>query len=162
MQRRLERREHDLDLPRRVGLTEFPVLPLQSLERGGGLRKMAAFGFGHALRLDEARPELHGRVAVLFLGAGGDHLAFPELEHGDGHVLEPATLWQDYTEASFRDRALRVEVDVRLARGEFTLEQAADYLQRTVPMDRATALEEAASFAAALRECRELGLIMDI
>ncbi len=47
-----------------------------------------------------------------------------------------------------RLRALRVEVDVRLARGEFTLEQAADYLQRTVPMDRATALEEAASFAA--------------
>lgn len=46
-----------------------------------------------------------------------------------------------------RLRALRVEVDVRLALGEFTLQQAADYLERTVPMDRATALEEAAMFA---------------
>jgi Bacterial protein of unknown function (DUF885) len=47
-----------------------------------------------------------------------------------------------------RLRALRVEVDVRLALGLYTLEQAADYLEHTVPMDRATALEEAASFAA--------------
>ena len=47
-----------------------------------------------------------------------------------------------------RLRALRVEVDVRLATGEFTIAQAADYLEKTVPMDRETALEEAASFAA--------------
>jgi uncharacterized protein (DUF885 family) len=47
-----------------------------------------------------------------------------------------------------RLRALRVEVDVRLATGEFTIDQAADYLEKTVPMDRETALEEAASFAA--------------
>lgn len=47
-----------------------------------------------------------------------------------------------------RLRALRVEVDVRLATGEFTIEQGADYLARTVPMDRATALEESAMFAA--------------
>jgi hypothetical protein len=46
-----------------------------------------------------------------------------------------------------RLRALRVEVDVKLALGEFTLDQAADYLQRTVPMDAATAHDEAASFA---------------
>ena len=46
-----------------------------------------------------------------------------------------------------RLRALRVEVDVKLALGEFTLQQAADYLERTVPMDKATALEEAAMFA---------------
>ena len=46
-----------------------------------------------------------------------------------------------------RLRALRVEVDVRLALGEFTLEQATDYLARTVPMDNATAHEEAARFA---------------
>jgi len=37
---------------------------------------------------------------------------------------------------------------VKLALGEFTLTQAADYLARTVPMDPATAMEEAASFAA--------------
>jgi hypothetical protein len=47
-----------------------------------------------------------------------------------------------------RLRALRVEVDVKLALGAFTLEQAADYLERTVPMDRSTALAEAATFAA--------------
>ncbi len=48
-----------------------------------------------------------------------------------------------------RLRALRVEVDVKLALGEFTIAQAADYLARTVPMDRKTAEGEAASFATA-------------
>jgi hypothetical protein len=48
-----------------------------------------------------------------------------------------------------RLRALRVEVDVKLALGEFTIAQAADYLARTVPMDRTTAESEAASFATA-------------
>jgi uncharacterized protein DUF885 len=48
-----------------------------------------------------------------------------------------------------RLRALRVEADVRLALGEFTIEQAADYLARTVPMDRQTANDEAAAFATA-------------
>lgn len=46
-----------------------------------------------------------------------------------------------------RLRALRVEVDVKLALGEFTLQQAADYLERSVPLDKTTALEEAAMFA---------------
>ncbi len=46
-----------------------------------------------------------------------------------------------------RLRALRVEVDVKLALGEFTLEQAANYLSKTVPMDRGTALGEAAMFS---------------
>lgn len=46
-----------------------------------------------------------------------------------------------------RLRALRVEVDIRLAIGDFTIEQAADYLAETVPMDYETALEEAAFFA---------------
>jgi uncharacterized protein (DUF885 family) len=46
-----------------------------------------------------------------------------------------------------RLRALRVEVDVKLALGEFTLEQAANYLATTVPMDRGTALGEAAMFS---------------
>jgi hypothetical protein len=46
-----------------------------------------------------------------------------------------------------RLRALRVEVDIRLAIGDFTIEQAADYLARAVPMDRETALEEAVFFA---------------
>jgi len=46
-----------------------------------------------------------------------------------------------------RLRALRVEVDVRLALGEFTLEQAAKYLQEKVPMDEQTARQEAIAFA---------------
>lgn len=46
-----------------------------------------------------------------------------------------------------RLRALRVEADVKLALGSFTLAQAADYLQKTVPMDPATAAAEAAQFA---------------
>jgi uncharacterized protein (DUF885 family) len=46
-----------------------------------------------------------------------------------------------------RLRALRVEVDVRLALGEFTLEQAAKYLQERVPMDEQTARQEAIAFS---------------
>jgi uncharacterized protein (DUF885 family) len=46
-----------------------------------------------------------------------------------------------------RLRALRVEVDVRLALGEFTLEQAAKYLQEKVPMDEQTARQEAIAFS---------------
>jgi len=47
-----------------------------------------------------------------------------------------------------RLRALRVEVDVKLSLGQFTLDQATDYLVATVPMDRGTARLEAAAFAA--------------
>lgn len=46
-----------------------------------------------------------------------------------------------------RLRALRVEVDIRLATGDFSIEQAAEYLARAVPMDYPTALEEAVFFA---------------
>src|SRR5258708_6160064 len=46
-----------------------------------------------------------------------------------------------------RLRALRVEVDVKLALGSFTIPQAADYLSQHVPMDKKTAEGEAALFA---------------
>jgi uncharacterized protein (DUF885 family) len=46
-----------------------------------------------------------------------------------------------------RLRALRVEVDAKLALGEFTLEQAAKYLQEKVPMDGQTARQEAIAFS---------------
>jgi uncharacterized protein (DUF885 family) len=46
-----------------------------------------------------------------------------------------------------RLRALRVEVDVKLALGLFTIGEAADYLAHYVPMDQRTAEEEAAGFA---------------
>ncbi len=48
-----------------------------------------------------------------------------------------------------RLRALRVEVDVKLALGEMTITQAADYLARGVPMDRKTAETDAADYVAA-------------
>jgi uncharacterized protein (DUF885 family) len=48
-----------------------------------------------------------------------------------------------------RLRALRVEVDVKLALGQFTLEQAAKYLQEKVPMDEGTARQEAIAFSTA-------------
>jgi uncharacterized protein (DUF885 family) len=46
-----------------------------------------------------------------------------------------------------RLRALRVEVDVKLALGKFTLDQAAKYLQEKVPMDSDTARQEAIAFS---------------
>ncbi len=46
-----------------------------------------------------------------------------------------------------RLRALRVEVDVKLALGEFTLDEAAEYLATHVPMDAKTAHGEASFFA---------------
>jgi uncharacterized protein (DUF885 family) len=48
---------------------------------------------------------------------------------------------------AMRLRALRVEVDLALAVGDLTIEQAADRLARTVPVDRQTAWEEAVFFA---------------
>jgi uncharacterized protein (DUF885 family) len=46
-----------------------------------------------------------------------------------------------------RLRALRVEVDVKLASGEFSIDQAAAYLHAAVPMDLGTARSEASFFA---------------
>jgi uncharacterized protein (DUF885 family) len=46
-----------------------------------------------------------------------------------------------------RLRALRVEVDVKLALGIFTMDQAAAYLAQNVPMDKKTARAEAAVFS---------------
>jgi uncharacterized protein (DUF885 family) len=46
-----------------------------------------------------------------------------------------------------RLRALRVEVDVKLALGELTGDQAASYLEQRVPMPGSTARSEAAAFA---------------
>ena len=46
-----------------------------------------------------------------------------------------------------RLRALRVEVDVKLALGQFKLDEAAKYLHDKVPMDDQTARQEAIAFA---------------
>jgi uncharacterized protein (DUF885 family) len=47
-----------------------------------------------------------------------------------------------------RLRALRVEVDVRLALGELTIDAASNYFANSVPMDIETASAETAFFAA--------------
>ncbi|MEV4049854.1 DUF885 family protein [Amycolatopsis sp. NPDC049688] len=67
-------------------------------------------------------------------------------------MLQSGLLDDEPTSALFvanamRLRALRVEVDIGLAVGDLTLAQAADQLAERVPMDRATALAEAAFFA---------------
>ena len=54
---------------------------------------------------------------------------------------------KEIIDSFMRLRALRVEVVVRLALGEFSLDQAAQYLTTTVPMDPGTAHAEAAMFA---------------
>src|SRR5437773_1314849 len=46
-----------------------------------------------------------------------------------------------------RLRALRVEVDVKLGFGQFSLEEAAKYLEQNVPMDAPTARQEAIAFS---------------
>ena len=46
-----------------------------------------------------------------------------------------------------RLRALRVEVDVKLATGLFTIDQGAERLEKIVPVDRGTARQEAVFFA---------------
>jgi hypothetical protein len=71
----------------------------------------------------------------------------------DEEMLLVAGLFEDSPHAAealysmMRLRALRVEVDVKLALGEFTTAQAEQYLVDTVPMDRKTARGEAALFS---------------
>ncbi|MEV6694951.1 DUF885 family protein [Micromonospora sp. NPDC051196] len=55
---------------------------------------------------------------------------------------------QEYVLNMMRLRALRVDVDVRLALGELSVDEAARLLEQRTPMDRATARQEAAFFAA--------------
>jgi hypothetical protein len=62
-------------------------------------------------------------------------------------LFEDAPRMKESIYSMMRLRALRTEVDIRLALGTFTLEQAADYLSSTVPMDVPTARDEAAMFA---------------
>lgn len=64
-------------------------------------------------------------------------------------LLDDSPRTREIIYSFMRLRALRVEVDVKLALGQFPLDQAAAYLSRTVPMDIETAKREAASFATA-------------
>lgn len=68
-------------------------------------------------------------------------------------MLLQAGLWDDSPHSReviynfMRLRALRVEVAVRLATGEWTIDQGTRFLQTKVPMDEATAHEDAAFYA---------------
>ena len=65
----------------------------------------------------------------------------------EGGLFDDSPRSREIIDNFMRLRALRVEVDVKLALGEFTLDQAAAYLARMVPMDSATSKSEAALFA---------------
>lgn len=67
------------------------------------------------------------------------------LQHG---LFDDAPHSREIIYRFMRLRALRVEVDLKLATGEFSIQDAGRYLAATVPMDVKTAEEEAASFAA--------------
>jgi uncharacterized protein (DUF885 family) len=54
---------------------------------------------------------------------------------------------REVMQSFLRLRAVRVEVDVKLAIGLFTIEQAAEYLQKVAALDPATAWQEAVFFA---------------
>jgi len=54
---------------------------------------------------------------------------------------------REVMQSFLRLRAVRVEVDVKLAIGLFTIEQAAEYLQEVAALDPATAWQEAVFFA---------------
>jgi hypothetical protein len=82
-----------------------------------------------------------------------DSLANEGLAFYDEEMLLDSGLWSDAPHSRvvlarfLRLRALRVEVDVRLATGEITIAEAARLLEERVPMDADTAHEEAAFFA---------------
>ncbi len=67
------------------------------------------------------------------------------LQHG---LFEDKPRSREIIYRFMRLRALRVDVDVKLARGDYSIDDAGRYLQGTVPMDEATARQEAADFAA--------------
>jgi len=64
-----------------------------------------------------------------------------------GGLFEDSPRTREIIYNFMRFRALRVEVEVKLSTGEFTIEQAADYFMKTVPLDRATAMEDATFYA---------------
>jgi hypothetical protein len=62
-------------------------------------------------------------------------------------VFDESPLGAEFIANAMRLRALRVDVDIALALGELTLDEAAERLRRLVPMDEETAWEEAVFFS---------------
>jgi uncharacterized protein (DUF885 family) len=66
----------------------------------------------------------------------------------DSGLFDDAPRTREVMYNFMRLRALRVDVDVRLALGELDIDGAEQYLRRVVPMDKETARDEATFFAA--------------
>ncbi len=105
---------------------------------------------GHAFQLvalasrheDEIRREFYDSGPIEGLAFYSEELLLSSGLYAD------APKAREMTANYMRLRALRVDVDIRLALGTFTIDQAAEYLRTSVPMDAGTARAEAASFAA--------------
>ncbi len=83
-----------------------------------------------------------------------DSVANEGIAHYNEELMLAAGLFGDAPHSQttvhnfMRLRALRVVVDVSLATGAFTLDEAIDFFVRLVPMDRATATEETSYYVA--------------
>lgn len=83
-----------------------------------------------------------------------DSVANEGIAHYNEEMMYTAGLFADAPRSHeviqnfIRLRALRVIVDVNLATGGFTLEEAVAFFEKLVPMDRETALEETAMYVA--------------
>ena len=100
---------------------------------------------GHAFQLelagrheDEIRRQFYDSGPVEGLGFYSEELLLAAGLYAD------APKAREMVANYMRLRALRVEVDVKLALGMITIPEAAEYLRTTVPMDATTARAEAA------------------
>lgn len=69
------------------------------------------------------------------VGAGGPGTVRPPIVDGDGHVVEPMTLWSEYVPASMRDRIRAVVGDDGLVEALVLGENVRDYRPRNRPFD---------------------------
>ena len=102
----------------------------------------------HALQMALSWQHLNPARRRYYDSAPNEGIAF----HNEELMLQ-AGLFNDapgsavFVANSMRLRALRVDVDIRLALGDLTIDEAADHMAETVPMDHPTAWEEAVFFA---------------
>ena len=77
---------------------------------------MRRAGRTRALASSVAAARWHHRAMPLTVAASkpmhaAHRIAFDGAVDADGHILEPPSLWEEYIDPHFRDRALRVVVD---------------------------------------------------
>ena len=119
-------------------ITARDTRPLSIHEGVPGHYYQMAWGFGHP---DPVRRHYYDSESNEGIGFYAEEMMMI------GGLFDEQSRTKEAIYSMMRLRALRVVVDVKLALGEFTLEQAAQYLQKTVPMDAGTARSEAAMFA---------------